>query len=42
LVQRYEATRRRHPFDLDGDGVLEAIERERVALEEVKGAADLD
>jgi UPF0042 nucleotide-binding protein len=41
LVQRYEATRRRHPFDLDGDGVLEAIERERVALEEVKGAADL-
>lgn len=41
LVQRYEATRRRHPFDLDGDGVLEAIERERVALEPVKGAADL-
>ena len=41
MVQRYEATRRRHPFDLDGDGVLEAIERERVALEPVKGAADL-
>ena len=41
LVQRYEATRRRHPFDLDGEGVLEAIERERVALEPVKGAADL-
>lgn len=41
LVQRYEATRRRHPFDLEGDGVLEAIEREKVALEPVKGAADL-
>jgi RNase adapter protein RapZ len=41
LVQRYEATRRRHPFDPDGEGVLEAIERERVALEPVKGAADL-
>jgi UPF0042 nucleotide-binding protein len=41
LVQRYEATRRRHPFDLEGDGVLEAIERERVALEPVKGVADL-
>lgn len=41
LVRRYEATRRRHPFDLDGEGVLEAIERERVALEPVKGAADL-
>jgi UPF0042 nucleotide-binding protein len=41
LVQRYEATRRRHPFDLDGEGVLEAIERERVTLEPVKGAADL-
>ena len=41
LVQRYEATRRRHPFDLDGEGVLEAIERERVALDPVKGAADL-
>lgn len=41
LVQRYEATRRRHPFDLEGEGVLEAIERERVALEPVKGVADL-
>lgn len=41
LVKRYEASRRRHPFDSDGSGVLEAIERERVALEEVKGAADL-
>ncbi len=39
LVQRYESTRRRHPF---GDmGLSEAIEGERVALEAVKAEADI-
>ncbi len=39
LVQRYESTRRRHPF---GDmGLTEAIEGERMALESVKAEADV-
>jgi UPF0042 nucleotide-binding protein len=39
LVQRYESTRRRHPF---GDtGLTEAIEGERTALEAVKAEADV-
>jgi UPF0042 nucleotide-binding protein len=39
LVQRYESTRRRHPF---GDmGLTEAIEGERVALEAVKAESDV-
>ncbi len=39
LVQRYESTRRRHPF---GDmGLEEAIEGERLALEAVKAEADV-
>ena len=39
LVQRYDSTRRRHPF---GDmGLSEAIEGERVALEAVKAEADV-
>jgi UPF0042 nucleotide-binding protein len=41
LVQRYDATRRRHPFAQDGDGVLEAIERERALLDTVRVQADL-
>jgi UPF0042 nucleotide-binding protein len=41
LIQRYDATRRRHPFTEDGSGVLEAIERERAVLERVKDQADL-
>ena len=41
LVQRYDATRRRHPFASDGDGVLEAIERERALLDTVRVQADL-
>ena len=41
LIQRYDATRRRHPFTEDGSGVLEAIERERAVLERVKEQADL-
>lgn len=39
LVQRYESTRRRHPF---GDmGLTEAIDGERTALESVKAEADV-
>ncbi len=41
VVQRYEATRRRHPFDDGSGGVLEAINREREALAPVKDHADL-
>lgn len=41
LVQRYDATRRRHPFADEEGGVLEAIERERAVLETVKDQADL-
>ncbi len=41
LVRRYESTRRRHPYADDGDGLLEAIERERGLLEQVRAAANL-
>lgn len=41
LVQRYDATRRRHPFAGESDGLLEAIEKERRLLEPVKAQADL-
>lgn len=41
LVQRYDATRRRHPFAAETDGLLEAIEAERAVLEPVKQQADL-
>jgi UPF0042 nucleotide-binding protein len=41
IVQRYDATRRRHPFANDGEGVLEAIERERELLRTVRDEADL-
>ena len=41
LVQRYDATRRRHPFATDDGGVLDAIDTERSALARVKDEADL-
>jgi UPF0042 nucleotide-binding protein len=41
LVQRYDATRRKHPFAGEADGLLEAIESERLLLEPVKAQADL-
>jgi UPF0042 nucleotide-binding protein len=41
LVKRYEATRRRHPFASESDGLLEAIESERSLLEAMKGDCDL-
>ena len=41
LVRRYESTRRRHPLLAPGEGLAEAIERERGLLEPVKAAADV-
>jgi UPF0042 nucleotide-binding protein len=41
LVQRYDATRRKHPFADDAGGLLEAIEHERELLGPVKAQADL-
>ena len=40
LVRRYESTKRRHPY-LDGEGLAEAIERERNALAPLRESADL-
>jgi UPF0042 nucleotide-binding protein len=41
LVRRYESTRRRHPLLVAGEGLGEAIERERALLEGVKAEADV-
>lgn len=41
LVRRYDATRRKHPFADETDGLLESIEAERSALSRVRDAADL-
>jgi UPF0042 nucleotide-binding protein len=41
LVQRYDATRRKHPFADEADGLLEAIELERDQLNSVRAQADL-
>lgn len=41
LVRRYESTRRRHPLLQAGEGLGEAIERERALLEPLKAAADI-
>lgn len=41
LVQRYDATRRRHPFADMAGGVLEAIDHERALLSRVREQADL-
>lgn len=41
LVRRYEGSRRRHPLLGAGDGLGDAIERERALLEPVKAAADV-
>jgi UPF0042 nucleotide-binding protein len=41
LVRRYETSRRRHPLLVDGEGVAEAIERERSVLAPLKAEADV-
>jgi UPF0042 nucleotide-binding protein len=41
LVRRYESSRRRHPLLVQGEGLAEAIERERALLEPLKADADV-
>ena len=41
LVRRYEGSRRRHPLLEPGEGLAQAIERERGLLEHVKASADV-
>ena len=41
LVRRYESSRRRHPLLAPGEGLAEAIERERALLEPVRAEADV-
>jgi UPF0042 nucleotide-binding protein len=41
LVRRYESSRRRHPLLIPGEGLAEAIDRERALLEPVKASADV-
>jgi UPF0042 nucleotide-binding protein len=41
LVRRYETSRRRHPLLVEGDGLSQAIERERALLEPLKAEADV-
>jgi len=41
LVRRYESGRRRHPLLAAGEGLAEAIERERTLLEAVRAEADV-
>ncbi len=41
LVQRYDATRRRHPYADVTDGVLESIEHERTLFDGMRASADL-
>jgi RNase adapter protein RapZ len=41
LVQRYDATRRKHPLSDEAGGLLEAIELERTMLNPLKEHADL-
>jgi UPF0042 nucleotide-binding protein len=41
LVRRYESTRRRHPLMAPGEGLADAIEREREIMEPVRSLADV-
>ena len=41
LVRRYESTRRRHPLLTAGEGLADAIERERDLLEPLRATADI-
>ncbi len=40
IVRRYKETRRRHPLDVDGCDIEEAIRREKQMLSAVRGRAD--
>jgi UPF0042 nucleotide-binding protein len=41
LVNRYEATRRRHPLADEAEGLLESIQKERTLLESIRADCDL-
>jgi RNase adapter protein RapZ len=41
LVRRYESSRRRHPLLTTGEGLAEAIDRERSLLDRVRAEADV-
>jgi UPF0042 nucleotide-binding protein len=41
LVRRYESTRRRHPLLVPGEGLADAIDRERELLEPLRAQADV-
>jgi len=40
LINRYKATRRRHPLDTFGKGLFQAVEEERARMEPVRERAD--
>ena len=40
LINRYKATRRRHPLDTFGKGISQAVEEERARMEPVRERAD--
>ncbi len=41
LVRRYESSRRRHPLLASGEGLADAIDRERALLEPLRAEADV-
>lgn len=41
LCRRYDENRRRHPLQISGEGIENAIRRERTQLQEVRNRADL-
>jgi UPF0042 nucleotide-binding protein len=41
LVRRFKETRRQHPLDVEGGSVLEAIQAERIRLQELRGSAHI-
>lgn len=40
LINRYKESRRRHPLDLNGEGLLASVNRERQLLEDIRSRAD--
>ena len=40
IIKRYQETRRAHPLMADGSNLVQAVERERLAMEKVRARAD--
>jgi len=40
LINRYKESRRRHPLDLNGEGLVASVTRERQLLEDIRSRAD--